>query len=176
MSNNVTVGFSTFKSAEPSAQLRDEEDELGEQYTNFSHQTFLNRSSYRFRKRADGEPYSSYLRHLEQYPKLTFNADETEYTVWDWVEFNIGSPQQRLHKLLSLGFKPTKLTKGGNPSVDEDSLVDFAKASGIKEVQMIADWLVVNGRANMIGTWLNHVGPDSRIHGRCCLAGPLPGV
>jgi len=45
------------------------------------------------------------------------------------------------------------------------------KSSGIPEVQMIADWLVVNGRANMIGTWLNNVGPDSRIHGRVMSCG-----
>lgn len=148
------------------ARLRDEEGRLGDSVHQLFPPALKMAGSYSFRTKQDGSPFASYARHLEQYPKLTFNADESEYTVWDYREFNIGSPPQRLDKLLSLGFKPTKKTKGGNPSVDEDSLVDFAKSSGIGEVQMIADWLVVNGRANMINTWLNNVHPDSRIHGR----------
>lgn len=155
-----------------SSHLRDEERRLGEYVHKLFPPILKTQGSYGFRKKADGTPYASYLRHLEQYPKLTFNQDETEYEVWDWQEFNIGSPPQRLDKLLSLGFKPTKKTKGGNPSVDEESLVAFAKESGILEVQAIADWLVVNGRANMIQTWLNNVSDvDSRIHGKVMSCG-----
>lgn len=153
------------------AGLRDEERELGDSIHKLFPPELRPSGSYRFRKKADGGPYASYLRHLEQYPKLTFDATESEYTVWDWEEFNIGSPAQRLQKLLSLGFKPTKKTKGGNPSVDEESLVEFGKESGIAEVQAIADWLVVNSRANMIQTWLNAVGPDGRIHGKVMSCG-----
>jgi DNA polymerase-1 len=153
------------------ARLRDEERRLGDQVHELFPPTLSVQGSYKLRKRADGTPYASYLRHLEQYPKLTFNEDETEYETWDYEEFNIGSPPQRLSKLLTLGFKPTKKTKGGNPSVDEESLVEFSKESGVKEVQMIADWLVVNGRANMITTWLNNVREDSRIHGRVLSCG-----
>lgn len=123
--------------------------------------------TYRRRTKKDGSDWGSFLRHREQFPELRDNGDGT-YSTLDWQEFNIGSPKQRLDKLLSLGFVPTKLTKGGNPSVDEDSLVDFAKESGIEEVKAIADWLVVNSRAGMVNSWSdcsNRLG-DSRIHGR----------
>lgn len=152
------------------AQLRDEEGRLGAQIHELFPPVLKSQGSYRYKLKADGTPYASYQRHVEQYPKVEHVGEN--YEVWDWQEFNIGSPPQRLDKLLSLGFKPSKKTKGGNPSVDEESLVDFAKESGILEVQAIADWLVVNGRANMIQTWLNNVSDvDSRMHGKVLSCG-----
>lgn len=128
-------------------------------------------ASYAYRITKSGEPYASYQRHVDRYPKLEHGRDGT-YTVYDWQDFNIGSPVQRIEKLLSLGFKPTKFTKKGNPQVDEDTLVAFAKESGVEQVKMIADWLVLNGRGNMINTWLNAVDQtDSRIHGRVMSCG-----
>jgi len=122
---------------------------------------------YPYRKLKNGSDTHHYQRHQLQYPKLVHYESDGTYAVFDYEEFNIGSPQQRLRKLLSLGFVPTKLTKGGNPSVDEESLVDFAKESGIKEVGLIADWMVVQARLSMLGSWLDAVNPDdSRIHGR----------
>lgn len=122
---------------------------------------------YDYRLKQDGTPYASFEKHLAKYPKLVLNNERTSYEVFEWQEFNIGSPAQRLKKLLSIGFKPQKFTKKKNPSVDEDSLVDFAQSSGIKEAQAIADWLVLNGRASMLKTWLDNVDRnDSRMHGR----------
>lgn len=122
-------------------------------------------AEYTYRVKADGTPYASYERHLTQYPKLVM-GDGT-YTVFDWKEFNIGSPPQRLEKLLSLGYKPTKKTKTGNPSIDEDALLEFSLESGIPEIRAIAEWLVLSGRGNMINTWLNAVNrEDGRMHGR----------
>lgn len=120
---------------------------------------------YKYKVTKDGTPFASYLRHKESYPKLKFNRDRTIYRVFKSETFNIGSPAQRLERLKRHGYAPTKLTKAGNPSVDEDSIVEFAKSSGIPEVQMIADWLVLNGRASMIQTWLDNLGLDNRIHG-----------
>jgi len=121
---------------------------------------------YPYRKLKDGSDTHHYKRHVSQYPRVLHNPDGT-YSVFDYEEFNIGSPQQRLRKLLSLGFVPTKLTKGGNPSVDEESLVEFAKESGIAEAGLIAEWMVVNSRISMVDTWLDSVSPsDHRIHGR----------
>jgi hypothetical protein len=64
--------------------------------------------------------------------------------------FNIGSPQQRVSRLLEIGYKPTKFTKKGNPQIDEEALIEYAKESGIQEIQAIADWLVAFGRGNMV--------------------------
>ena len=113
----------------------------------------------------DGTPTANYQRHNEEFPNLVL-GDDGSYEVYTWNEFNIGSSGQRLDKLLSLGFVPNKLTKGGNPSVDEESLVEFAKESGIKEAQAIADWLVVSARSSMLHSWLNCVADDGAIHGR----------
>ena len=122
-------------------------------------------NSYNYRTKADGTPYASYERHLCKYPKVEFNGDGT-YTCYDWQVFNIGSPAQRAERLLGLGWKPTKFTPTGQPKVDEESLVDFARSSKRPEVQAIAEWLVANGRANMVNTWLNAVRSDGRIHGK----------
>jgi len=128
--------------------------------------------SYNYRVKDNGEPYASYEKHLCKYPKVEFNGDGT-YTCYDWQVFNIGSPTQRAERLLSLGWKPTKFTPTGQPKVDEDSLVDFARTSKRPEVQAIADWLVANGRANMVNTWLNAVHSDGRIHGKVFSCGAL---
>lgn len=127
--------------------------------------------TYQRRKTTTGLDFASYHRHVSEYPEVRHNDDGT-YTVYDWKTFNIASPQQRVEKLLSLGWKPTQFTPktekggGGNPKVDEDSLLEFAEKSGIKEVAAIAEWLVLQGRASMIETWLKNVNrTDSCIHG-----------
>ena len=120
---------------------------------------------YKYRVKQDGLPVSSFLRHQLEYPEIRSEAGGTEYSCWDDIEFNLGSPQQRVDRLTSLGYEPTEFTPKGAPKVDEDSLLDFAESSGLPEVKELAEWLVINGRANMINTWLNNVGPDDRMHG-----------
>lgn len=147
------------------SELRERERNLAVPIRELFPQQLVERATYNYRVRQDGQPFATYLKHLERYPKLEHVGDK--YVVYDWEEFNIGSPAQRVKKLLSLGFKPTKFTKTGQPQVDEETLVAFAAESGVDQVKMIADWLVLNGRANMINTWLNAVDQlDSRIHGR----------
>lgn len=149
------------------ARLRGKQDALAEPIRELFPPVLVSAGVYNYRTRADGQPYASFERHLTNYPRLVLSPDQTSYEVFEWQEFNIGSPKQRLDKLLSVGFVPKKFTKKKNPSVDEDSLVDFAESSGIAEAKAIAEWLVLFGRANMIGTWLGAVNrDDSRIHGR----------
>lgn len=151
-------------------QLRERERNLAVPIRELFPRTLTLQGSYNYRVKANGEPYSTYYKHLERYPKLELKG--ATYDIYDWEEFNIGSPSQRITKLLSLGFKPTKFTKKGNAQVDEETLIEFAKESGVEQVQMIADWLVLNGRANMINTWLNAVDIfDSRMHGRVMSCG-----
>ena len=119
---------------------------------------------YTYRTKRDGTPYASYDRHRQQFSEIIF-LDDAHYECFKLETFNIGSPTQRTEKLIAAGYKPTAFTPTGLPKVDEDALVAFAETSGIKEVQMIADWLVLEGRANMIQTWLNSLGTDGRIHG-----------
>lgn len=97
---------------------------------------------------------------------VTLDFDRLEYAYYENQEFNIGSPKQRVERLLALGWEPQKFTAKGFPKVDEDALVLFAESSGRPEVGAIAEWLVLQGRSSMVETWLNNLGQDSRIHGR----------
>lgn len=121
---------------------------------------------YKYREKSNGEPFASYIKHREKYPKLQFSRDGSKYRVFEYRPFNIGSPQQRVERLLEQGWKPTSFTPKGQPKVDEDSLVAFAEKSGNEAVKQMSEWLVCSARANMIDNWLNNVGPDSRLRGR----------
>jgi DNA polymerase-1 len=154
-------------------ELREKEQAFTETIQKLFPKRLTEVRTYKFRVKSDGQPYSSYYRHLEEYPKLEFNAQKTEYTVYDWEEFNIGSPKQRVSRLLEFGWTPTKFTKpsasfpNGQPQADEDSIVTFSELCGEPGVAAIASWLVCNGRANMLETWLNSYNPETGcIHGR----------
>ena len=120
---------------------------------------------HKYRRKANGELYSSYYRHTERYAEVRDNNDGT-YECFEAVPFNVGSPLQRLDRLLEAGFKPVKKTKSGGWATGEEVVLDFFEETKIPEVGMMAEWLVLNGRANMINNWLENVNyGDSRIHG-----------
>lgn len=128
------------------------------------------RATYTRRKLKDGSDHAVYLRHLQTFPKVTENDDM--YTVWDYSDFNIGSPKQRVERLLALGWQPQSFTEKGFPQVDEESLLTYAEISGRPEVKAIAEWLVMTGRSSMIETWLNNVDyDDSCMHGKVFTCG-----
>jgi DNA polymerase-1 len=123
--------------------------------------------------KANGEPTANYVRHSQQYPELRRRADGG-YDALDWVEFNLGSPSQRVQKLTDAGWQPTSYTKAGNPKVDEESLLKYAKDSGNDAGRVLALWVVTNSRANMINTWLNAYNEKTgAIHGNLWLASTL---
>lgn len=132
----------------------------------------------------DGTSSSGYEKHLAQYPRLEI-LDDGRYTAHDWVEFSIGSPQQRVEKLLELGWEPREFTPitdkggGGNPKVTDNgelvpSLVEFLEKTPHKGATLIAEWITVNNRANAISTWMNAYNEKTGcIHGTLFLAGTL---
>jgi DNA polymerase-1 len=120
-----------------------------------------------------------YQRDLERY-RVEVADDGLTYTAFEDVPFNIGSPKQRAEKLEALGWvadertPKSKLHPNGQAKVTEKSLVKFAEESGIPEVALITKWMSVNGRANMINTWLeNWNEDDSCIHGKLFVADTL---
>lgn len=127
--------------------------------------------TYTYRQKQDGTPYGHYLRALDKYERVDLSEDGRTYTTYQRSSFNIGSPKQRIDRLLQLGYVPTSFSPTGQPKVDEDALVKFAAESGVKEVGYIAEWLVLEGRANMIETWLDNLGDDSCIHGNVFTCG-----
>ena len=155
------------------AELRQYEEELKNEIYKLWPPQLLVVGEYKQSHKKDGELTAQYLRHREQYPKLEFTPNGG-YRAFDWVEFNLGSPNQRISKLLELGWTPTKRTPKGSPQVDEDSLLSFAEECGQPEVGLIAKWIVANSRANMVNTWLNAVNPETgAIHGRIFIASTL---
>lgn len=148
------------------AKLRQREQDLTRSIHELFRPELVLQNIYKRRQRKDGGEYASYLRHLEEYDEVKDNGNG-EYATYRYESFNIGSAPQRIDRLLRMGYQPTKFTPTKRPKVDEESLIEFSSGSGIPEVQAIADWLVANGRANMVNTWLNNVDyTDSRMHGR----------
>lgn len=148
-------------------KLRTLQSELSEEIVRmFPPKRVLVRTSP-IRKKIDGTYHKSTAHYLNLTDgSVAVNHEAQTYSIFTEQPFNIASPKQRIERLLELGWVPERTTKKGSPQVDEDALLEFSKKSGVREVGLIAEWLVLNGRANMIQTWLNSVNiNDSRIHG-----------
>lgn len=139
-----------------------------------------------FRRLKDGSLTSQYEKdflrfgnNLEHHVIVDETGNQTlVYRCYEYQEFNLGSPKQRIEKLLELGWEPSSFTPKGQPKVDEDALVAFSKGlpEGSREraaVEALANWLVIQGRLTMVAGnpdtgskgWLGNVGEDHRIHG-----------
>jgi DNA polymerase I len=166
------------------AEIRAEQERLKEKiYERFPPVLTCIRE-FRNAYKADGNFTANYLKHQARYPKLEFTGDGG-YRVFDWVEFNLGSPAQRIEKLTALGWKPREFTKetpkggGGNPKATDGgelvpSLLEFVEESGIEEVRLIAQWMALQGRANAVGNWIDLYNDKTGcIHGNLWLASSL---
>ena len=153
------------------SQLRAEQADLEPDIRTLFPRQLREVGTYARRYRKDGSDYSVYSKHLQEYPEVRSNGDGT-YSTWDWQEFNIGSPKQRVDRLLGLGWEPVDFTEKGSPKVDEESLLAFAETSGRAEATAIAEWLVLQGRSTMVEGWLNNVNYDDHcMHGKIITCG-----
>ena len=66
----------------------------------------------KMRKRKDGKLYPNVLRAMAESPKVEISDDGTELVIFEYKEFNPGSPKQRVDKLWEAGWKPLTKTKG----------------------------------------------------------------
>ena len=152
------------------AELRAREQKLKDEIYRLWPPTLEHVRTFARAFKKDGSPTKDYQRHLGQYPQTSLNEDGS-YNAYDYVSFNLGSPQQRIQKLLDHGWKPVNFTEKGNPQVDEEELLAFAESSGIPEILALAKWIVVNARANMVRNWQDAVNPETgKIHGSLFLA------
>jgi DNA polymerase I-like protein with 3'-5' exonuclease and polymerase domains len=87
------------------------------------------------------------------------------------IRFNVGSRQQVAEKLIEAGWKPTKLTPGGNPAVDEETLSDC----DIPEAKLVLRYLMLTKRVSQVEQWLEAVEADGRIRGRVNTLGAVTG-
>lgn len=129
-------------------------------------------------RKKDGTHTLGYEKHLAEYPRLEINADGS-YRAFDFVEFNLGSPVQRIEKLIELGWKPVEKTKKGSPKVTDKgelvpSLEAFLQETPHEGARLLVQWLTINSRANMINTWLEAYNERTGcIHGTLFLANTL---
>lgn len=151
-------------------ELRAREQELKDQIYRLWPPVLQHVRTFAKSHKKDGTRTADYQRHLGQYPRLEVNEDGT-YNAYDYVSFDLGSPKQRIQKLLDHGWEPVNFTEKGNPKIDEDEMLAFAETSGIPEVIALAKWCVANARANMVRNWIAAVNPETgRIHGSLFLA------
>jgi DNA polymerase-1 len=165
--------FDQRRAAELLAELQGRAEELRKKIYETWPPQFVCVKEFAKATKANGEPTANFIRHSEQYPELR-RTDDGGYQAFDWVEFNLGSPTQRVAKLLEQGWKPTSFTPKGNPKVDEESLIKFAETSGNAAGKSLAQWLVIKGRTNNLNDWLNAYNEKTgAIHGQLWLAGSL---
>lgn len=161
-------------------ELRGIEDDLKEEIYKAFPPTIEELGHYKQAYKKDRTHTSQYLRHREQYERVEVQNDGS-YKVFGPVAFNLGSPVQRTQKLLDLGWvnKPDETTPTGNPKPFNSgklapSLETFLEEHDVPEVKLIAQWMTVNGRANMINTWLENWNEDTGcIHGKLFVADTL---
>lgn len=161
------------------ARLRQLENEIRDKLNVIWPPTLERVATYRKPFKQNGDPSANYLRHCENYEQVIVSADRSEYEAYAYVSFNVGSPLERIDKLLELGWEPLEFTPTGNPQPTSKgklnpSLVKFVEDSGREEPRLIASWIEINARGNMINTWIEAYNERTGcIHGSLWLANTL---
>ena len=89
-------------------------------------------------------------------------SDKTGKRLKDNVEvFNPNSRQQIIKRLKAVGWQPDpqRLTPKGQPIVDESVLSEI----DLSEAKKMSEFLLMQKRVSQIKSWLEAVGPDSRV-------------
>ena len=97
-------------------------------------------------------------------------SDKTGKRLKDNVEvFNPNSRQQIIKRLKAVGWQPDpqRLTPKGQPIVDESVLSEI----DLSEAKKMSEFLLMQKRVSQIKSWLEAVGPDSRVHGKVITIG-----
>ena len=99
-------------------------------------------------------------------------SEKTGKRLQDGVEeFNVGSRQQIVRRLQSVGVKFTEKTEAGQYKVDE-TILGLMKDT---TAQSVAEYLILQKRASQISSWLDAVQEDGRVHGRVNGSGAATG-
>lgn len=163
------------------ATLRQLENQLGERVHDIWPPVLTATKTFKRARKLDGSPSAQYLRHLREYEKLEVLPGGDEYRAYEYVSFNIGSPDQRVEKLLELGWVPgaDERTPTGKPKPTSKGKLVPSLERFVTEVEhpgprLIAQWMEINARANMINTWIEAYNDDTHcIHGSLWLANTL---
>lgn len=158
------------------AKLRNIEADLTEQIHELWPPELQCVKHFKQARKKDGSHTKGYEEHLTQYERLT-ETDDGGYDAYAYVAFHIGSPPQRVERLLELGWEPREFTPTGNPKPTakgklSPSLVEFVEESDHPGPRLIARWIEINARANNLNTWIEAYNDETgSIHGSVWLAG-----
>lgn len=161
------------------ALLRQKENEIRDKLYEHWPPTIQRVAEYGRPFKKDGSHSANFIRHSEQYQRVEISPCRERYYCYDYVAFNIGSPPQRIEKLLELGWKPREFTEKGSPQPTRKgklspSLIEFVEKSGRPEPKLIAQWIEYNSRANMVNTWMEAYNERTGcIHGTLWFANTL---
>lgn len=148
----------------------------------------VNRIQYRLT--TEGQMYTNVRRSMEKYPKT--EIQDGELLCYDYVEFNPGSPKQRVEKLWEAGWDPIEKTDGhykhtlkrreivakvGQAAYDarqaeydiygwkcSEENLDTLPEDAPEAAKALAQWLTLNGRKTALEERLRELAPDGRIH------------
>lgn len=82
-------------------------------------------------------------------------------------EFNIGSPNQRIERLLEVGWKPINHSKAtGAPSSPKAGCESLEDPDLPDEAKLIGQWLLKNSRVKTIEGWLKECDENGYVHGK----------
>ena len=99
-------------------------------------------------------------------------SEKTGKQLKDDVEvFNVGSRQQIVKRLQSVGVKFKEKTDAGQYKVDETILGAMTDSTA----QAVAEFLILQKRASQVSSWLEAVQEDGRVHGRVNGSGAATG-
>ena len=99
-------------------------------------------------------------------------SEKTGKRLKDRIEvFNVGSRRQIARRLTELGATFTKVTEKGTPIVDEAVL----NGIDLPEARAVSEYLMLQKRYAQVNSWLEHLGPDGRVHGRVISLGTVTG-
>lgn len=160
------------------SKLRQEENNLQEKIHEQWPPTLELIKSFKKPYKLDGSPTANYTKHTSQYVRVDV-INQDRYDCFDYVAFNIGSPDQRVEKLLGLGWVPQEFTKTGKPKPTDKgrltpSLEEFVETSNNQGARLIARWIEYNSRASMINTWIEAYNEKTGcIHGNLWYANTL---
>lgn len=99
-------------------------------------------------------------------------SEKTGNRLKDKVEvFNPGSRKQIAHRLMALGWQPTKHTEKGSVIVDEKVL----QAIDLPEAKLIAEYLLVQKRVAQVESWIDHADNSDRVHCKIITNGAVTG-
>jgi DNA polymerase I-like protein with 3'-5' exonuclease and polymerase domains len=108
------------------------------------------------------------------FPPITHEriSEKTGKRLADRIEeFNPGSRKQIADRLISVGWKPTEKTEGGDWKVDETVL----EGVDIPEAKEVAHYLTLGKRTSQLKSWLDVIQDDGRIHGKVITNGAITG-